>query len=107
MPRYTYTMSCTYLTPTAEKILDPREKCCGNWNVVYHTKGLLFPEGQLPRGALYLDHKMNSKEAEKPYVSPHQICKSVFIVSPCMFLEIILFHQHMHCILKHYTSTLK
>jgi hypothetical protein len=49
------------------------------WNVVYCNKGLLFPEGQLPRGALYLDHKMNSKEAEMPYVSPNDICKSIFM----------------------------
>ena len=46
---------------------------------MFYNKGLLFPEGQLPRGALYLDHKMNSKEAEKPYMLPHQICKSVFM----------------------------
>ena len=52
---------------------------CVTWNVVYHNKAVLFPEGQLPRGALYLDHKMNSKETEKPYVSPHQICKSIFM----------------------------
>ena len=52
---------------------------CDYWNVVFYNKGLLFPEGQLPRGALYLDHKMNSKEAEKPYMLPHQICKSVFM----------------------------
>jgi hypothetical protein len=26
-----------------------------------------------------LDHKMNSKEEEKPYISPNEICKYVFI----------------------------
>lgn len=34
-------------------------------------------EGQLPRGALYLDHKMNSKEEEKPYISPNEILFTV------------------------------
>ncbi|KAJ9586983.1 hypothetical protein L9F63_019422, partial [Diploptera punctata] len=34
-------------------------------------------EGQLPRGALYLDHKMNSKEGDKPYISPNEILYSV------------------------------
>jgi hypothetical protein len=43
------------------------------------NKDLLFSEGQLPRGALYLDHKMNSKEEEKSYVSPNEICKYVFM----------------------------
>jgi hypothetical protein len=65
---------------------------CDYLNIVYHNKGLLFPEGQLPRGALYLDHKMNSKEAEKPYVSPHQICKCVF-----MELRPLLFYSKGKC----------
>ncbi|XP_033609073.1 uncharacterized protein LOC111868667 isoform X3 [Cryptotermes secundus] len=34
-------------------------------------------EGQLPRGALYLDHKMNPKEEEKSYISPNEILYSV------------------------------
>ncbi|XP_069685437.1 uncharacterized protein [Periplaneta americana] len=34
-------------------------------------------EGQLPRGALYLDHKMNSKEGDKSYISPNEILYSV------------------------------
>lgn len=56
---------------------------------MYYNRCLLFPEGQLPRGALYLDHKMNSKEAEKSYVSPHQICKSVFMeLRPLTFRQI-------------------
>ncbi|XP_047106514.1 sorbin and SH3 domain-containing protein 1 isoform X3 [Schistocerca piceifrons] len=34
-------------------------------------------EGQLPRGALYLDHKMSSKESDKPIIGQNEILYSV------------------------------
>lgn len=66
--------------PNSWQTCGQQEQMCDDyWNVVYLNKRLLFLEGQLPRGALYLDHKMNSKEAEKSYVSPNDICKSLFM----------------------------
>ena len=51
--------------------------------------------------------KLASSVPMQPSLTLTKEGKWIFIVSPCMFLQQFIFHQHMHCMLKHYTSTLK